>query len=188
MKKVAIVLALMLMVVLTQCALAQELGHYYTPYGLSYPNLQKGEYSLSLSGNYSDAKSNYDNFDSTLYSKYSNYYSSYYFRGIFAITSKILFQTSVDYYPSRYTYNYLSVYGPDDVYGNSQKRNASLQPSFSLAYKPTTTLEIYGNVAFYTSSYKYKYYPFDPPSGSDTDKYTSKNRSIGFGINYIGKL
>jgi len=153
----------------------------YTPYGLRFPLLEKGEYNLSLQGSYYDSE--YESGDVTSGSSYkSNSFDNYmYLSANYALSSQFIVSGSFSYYPSRTTSNYLSV-SPGPTYTSSHsERDGYIAPSVSLVYKPTRMMEVF--TSFYSSSTNYK--SVYETSTTETD---SKSRGFSFGLNYLGQF
>jgi hypothetical protein len=173
-------MTLALAMLMPSLSFAQDYSRY-TPYGLRFPLLQKGEYNLSVSGSYYESE--YESGDVTSgYSYKSNSFDNYmYLSAAYALSSQFIVSGSFSYYPSRITSNYLSV-SPGPTYTSSHGvRDGYVYPNISLAYKPTAMMELF--TSFYSSSSNFK-------NISETSSSESNNKSSGFsfGLNYIGQF
>jgi hypothetical protein len=154
----------------------------YTPYGLRFPLLDKGEYNLSVSGSYYESEYKSEDISTGSFSR-SNYFDNYmYLSAAYALSRQFIISGSFSYYPSRTTSNYMSVTMPGSTYYTSHgERDGYFAPYLTLAYKPTNMMEVFAT--FNTSSSDSKsIYP------TYTYEATSKSKGFSLGLNYIGQF
>lgn len=174
-------------------ARTQELSHYYTPSGFSFPMLESGEYSLTLHG-YSDkykSGSSAENPDDYNY-EYEKTDNEVSLRGTLAISGRFFLGADLYFFPettAKSKNRYIFVYPYDTVnYIRNESRTdkAYLAPQLSLGYRPSPNLEISIYAAFYSSKSGYIYSP-DSESSAAARSHL-KSQKLQFNLTYLGKL
>ena len=127
---------------------AQNPTDYFTPYGFQLPNLQKGEYLVSLWGNYYDYSDKLQPENPDDINRNSSHHQYFTFRGVYAFTDILLLRVQLVFNPSRvqYEYEYANQSAVPIYRLNRQIPNSYINPYIGIGFKPNTSLEIYGNV------------------------------------------
>ena len=169
---------------------AQNPTDYFTPYGFQLPNLQKGEYLVSLWGNYYDYSDKLQPENPDDINRNSSHHQYFTFRGVYAFTDILLLRVQLVFNPSRvqYEYEYANQSAVPIYRLNRQIPNSYINPYIGIGFKPNTSLEIYGNVDFSGYSYIEKSYSDPALGGYIAEKHDYEHKSITIGVNNLGKL
>jgi len=172
---------------------AQDLSHYLTPYGFRLPQLERGEYVLSATGNFyaSDYKSiRQEAADYGWEDEYRQYVVN--FSATCALTDQLLVQGGIGVSPS-YRSDRTKNWGhyslePDSIVRETIEGNlkASVQPSLTIVFRPQPTLEIFVSGELMTRNVDVTYDRVTDPW--DDKRQEQDSKYLYFGITYLGKL
>lgn len=169
----------------------QDYSHYYRPYGLTMPPLEKGEYALSISTDYINTNSEYDWFDSgyTSGSKSNGDYYEARINATFALSKHLFVNSFITYRPSQSINKY--EYYNQNNFGSTQreeeiKAKNSFDPGINFVFKPSPFSEIVARYYYYGDSDDV-WSTIDPTSYKIATRVNDRHY-ISLTYNLIGKL
>lgn len=163
---------------------AQGNSGYFVKYGFRTPDLKKGEYVISLGGNYDLTKRQYNYPDSEDQTNIRGEGLVAAMHVTYALSSSLLVKAGLGFYPAIETYNFQRLSSSRQY---SDKRDKRLNPDFEIAYKPSSRIEMFFDYSFYNETVNHRTISDDPSTSSFTEENIYYDR-IEFGINFIGKL
>ena len=158
---------------------AQDLSHYNTPYGFRLPMLSGGEFVVTGYGNYNKSETDRTYYQGTSLNHYTKSFNSS-LRGVVALSDKLLIQGELLFYPGQQISRFPGF--PCDY--EYVEQDAYLSPGFTMVFRPSPVLEVYGDVMFATADRK-QYEECSPEAFLyDEVKY----QRISFGFTYLGRF
>jgi hypothetical protein len=125
-----------------------RLFSFLRPYGFRAPVLSQGQYALNLNSLYVRTESFYDYFDLPDWEK--SIWRRYYFslNGLYAVTERLLLQSSLDIYPpqTRETYDRVGVGSRLDY--DEMCSDFAVFPGLVVSLRPKISMEFYGVFLF----------------------------------------